>query len=68
MIMITLSISAMRGPMLSMISGFLSESGLEMILTSANIFGIDTPKDLPSYRETISLSTFTTSWGTVGRA
>ena len=27
MIMITLSISAMRGPMLSMVSGFLGESG-----------------------------------------
>ena len=47
--MITLSISAMRGPMLSTVSGFLGESGLEMIRTSADILGIDTPKDLPSY-------------------
>ena len=59
--MITLSISAMRGLMLLMVSGFLVESGLEIIPTSANIFGIDIPKDLPSYGEMISLSIFTTS-------
>ena len=34
---------------------------LEMIPTSAHMFGIDTPKDLLSYQETISQSTFATS-------
>ena len=38
---------------------------LEMIRTSADILGIDTPKDLPSYRETIMSSIITTSRGTV---
>ena len=36
---------------------------LEMIPNSANMFGIDTPKDLPSYRETMSPSMFATSRG-----
>ena len=36
---------------------------LEMIPNSANMFGIDTPKDLPSYWETMSPSIFATSWG-----
>ena len=55
--MITLSFSAMRGPMLSMVSGILGESGL------GNDSHIDTPKDSPSYRETMSPSIFATSRG-----
>ena len=39
-----------------------------MIPTSANLFGIVTPKDLPSYWETILPSTLITSRGTAGRA
>ena len=39
-----------------------------MILTSANMFGIDTPKDLPSYRETMLPSIFATSRGTTDYA
>ena len=35
---------------------------LEMVPTSADVLGINTPKDLPSYRETIMI---TTSQGTV---
>ena len=38
---------------------------LGMIPTSADILDIDTPKDLPSYRETIMPSIVTTSRGTV---
>ena len=47
--MITLSFSAMRGLMLSMVSGFLSESGLGNDSHFSNMFGINTPKDSPSY-------------------
>ena len=61
--MITLSFSAMRGLMLSMVSGFLSESGLGNDSHFSNMFGIDTPKDSPSYRETMSPSIFATSRG-----
>ena len=68
MIIITLSISAMRGPMLLMVSGFLVESSLEIIPTSANIFGIDIPKDLPSNQETSMPSILSTSQGTTGYA
>ena len=38
---------------------------LEMIPTSVDILSIDTPKDLPSYRETIMPSIVTTSRGTI---
>ena len=38
---------------------------LEMVSTSADVLGIDTPKDLPSYRETVMMSMVTTSRGTV---
>ena len=41
---------------------------LEMIPTSADILGVDTPKNWPSYRETIMLSIVITSRGTVDRA
>ena len=47
--MITLSFSAMRGPMLSMVIEFLGESGPGNDFHFSNMFGIDTPKDLPSY-------------------
>ena len=61
--MITLSFSAMRGLMLSMVSGFLSESGLGNDSHFSNMFGINTPKDSPSYREIMSPSIFATSRG-----
>ena len=38
---------------------------LEMVPTSADVLGIDTPKGLPSYREIVMLSMVTTSRGTV---
>ena len=38
---------------------------LEMVHISADVLGIDTPKDLSSYRETIMPSMITTSRGTV---
>ena len=38
---------------------------LEMIPTSADVLGIDIPKGLPNYRETVMLSKVTTSRGTV---
>ena len=66
--MITLSFSAMRGPMLSMVSGFLGESGLENYSHFSNMFGIDTPKDSLSYREIMSLSIFATSRGMIDYA
>ena len=66
--MITLSFSAMRGPMLSMVSGLLGESGLGNDSHFSNMFGIDTPKDLPSYQETTLPSIFPTSRGTVDYA
>ena len=34
---------------------------LEMVPTSADVLGIDTPKDLPTCQETIMLSMVTTS-------
>ena len=40
---------------------------LEMVPTSAAMLGIDTPKDLPSYQETVMPSMVTTSQGTVDR-
>ena len=66
--MITLSFRAMKGPMLSMVSGFLGESGLGNDSHFSNMFGIDTFKDLPSYRETMSPSIFATSRGTADYA
>ena len=38
---------------------------LEMVLTLANVLGIDIPKGLPNYRETIMPSKVTTFWGTI---
>ena len=38
---------------------------LEMVPISAAMLGINTPKDLPSYQETVMLSIVTTSRGTV---
>ena len=38
---------------------------LEMVSTSADVLDIDTPKDLPSYQETVMPSMVTTSRGTV---
>ena len=61
--MITLSFSAMRGLMLSMVSGFLGESSLGNDSHFINMFSIDTPKDSSSYRETMSPSIFATSRG-----
>ena len=66
--MITLSFSAMRGLMLSMVSGFLGESSLGNDSHFINMFSIDTPKDSSSYRETMSPSIFATSRGTANYA
>ena len=38
---------------------------LEMVSTSADVLGIDTPKGLPSYRETVMPSRVTNPRGTV---
>ena len=38
---------------------------LEMVPTSADVLGIDIPKGLPDYRETVMPSNVSTSWGTV---
>ena len=38
---------------------------LEMVPTSADVLGIDIPKGLPSYRETVMPSKVSTSWGMV---
>ena len=38
---------------------------LEMVPTSADVLGIDIPKGLPSYRETVMPSKVTTSRETV---
>ena len=66
--MITLSFSAMRGPMPSMVSGFLGESGLGNDSHLHNIFDIDIPNDLPSNRETSLPSILSTSRGTADYA
>ena len=46
--MITVIISAIKGPMLSALSGCLGESGLGNDSYFRNIFGVDIPKGLPS--------------------
>ena len=66
--MITAIVSAIKGPILSVISGCLGESGLGNDSHFNNVFGIDTPKDSPSYRETTLPSIFSTSWGTADYA
>ena len=38
---------------------------LEMVPTSADVLGIDTPKGLPSYREIVMLSRVTNPRGTI---
>ena len=38
---------------------------LEMVPTSTNVLGIDIPKGLPNYRETVMPSKVTTFWGTI---
>ena len=38
---------------------------LDMVPTSADVLGIDTSKDLPSYQETVMPSMVATFWGTV---
>ena len=38
---------------------------LEMVPTSADVLGIDIPKGLLRYLETVMASMVTTSWGTV---
>ena len=50
--MITIIISAIKGPMLSALSGCLGESGLGNDSYFRNIFDVDIPKGLPSNRET----------------
>ena len=40
---------------------------LEMVLTLANVFGIDIPKSLPNYQETIMPSNVSTSREMVDR-
>ena len=66
--MITIIISAIKGPMLSALSGCLGESGLGNDSYFRNIFGVDIPKGLPSNRETSLSSMLSTSWGTAGYA
>ena len=59
--MIAVIVSAIKRPILSILSGCLGESGLGNDSHFRNIFGIDTPKDSPSYRETSLPSIFSTS-------
>ena len=66
--MITAIVSTIKGPILSVISGCLGESGLGNDSHFNNVFGIDTPKDSPSYRETTLPSIFSTSRGTTDYA
>ena len=47
--MIVAIVSAIKGPILFVLSGCLGESGLGNDSYFRNIFGIDTPKDSPSY-------------------
>ena len=61
--MIAVIVSAIKRPILSILSGCLGESGLGNDSHFRNIFGIDTPKDSPSYRETSLPSIFSTSRG-----
>ena len=61
--MIVVIVSAIKGPILSVLSGCLGESGLGNDSHFSNMFGIDTPKDLPSYQETTLPSIFSTSQG-----
>ena len=66
--MITVIISAIKGPMLSALSGGLGESGLGNDSHFRNIFGIDIHQDLPSNRETSLPSILSTYWGTIDYA
>ena len=66
--MITIIISAIKGPMLSALSGCLGESGLGNDSYFRNIFGVDIPKGLPSNRETSLPSMLSTSRRTVDYA
>ena len=66
--MIAAIVSAIKGPILSVLSGCLGESGLRNDSHFRNIFSIDIPKDLPSNRETSLPSILSTSQGTVDYA
>ena len=66
--MITAIGSAIKGPILSVLSGCLRENGLGNDSHFSNMFSIDTPKDSPSYRETTLPSIFPTSQGTIDYA
>ena len=66
--MITAIVSAIKGPMLSTLSGCLGESGLGNDSHFRNILGIDIPKDLPSNREISLPIILSTSRGTADYA
>ena len=66
--MITAIVSAIKVPILSILSGCLGESGFGNDSHFRNIFGIDIPKDLPSNRETSLPSILSTSRGTIDYA
>ena len=66
--MIAAIVSAIKGPILSVLSGCLGESGLGNDSHFCDIFGIDIPKDLPSNRETSLPSILSTSRGTIDYA
>ena len=66
--MITAIVSAIKGPILSVLSGCLGESGLGNDSHFSNMFGSDTPKDSSNYQETTLPSIFSTSWGMVDYA
>ena len=66
--MIAVIVSAIKGPILSVLSGCLGESDLGNDSHFRNIFGIDTSKDSSSYRETTLPSIFFTSRGTADYA
>ena len=66
--MIVAIVSAIKGSIFSVLSGCLGKSGLGNDSHFRNIFGIDIPKDLPSYRETSLPSILCTSQGTTNYA
>ena len=66
--MIATIVSAIKGPILSVLSGCLGESGLGNDSHFRNIFNIDIPKDLPSNQETSLPSILSTSRGTINYA
>ena len=66
--MIATIVNAIKGPILSVLSGCLGESGFGNDSHFRNIFSIDIPKDLPSNQETSLPSILSTSRGTTNYA